>query len=199
MTRAVWDALLAEIRFAFASSGLGEGFAPFPGHVAPQDVRPYAVPSLRLLQSERDLSTDRYANLRDAFLAAARYAHWRETYKETRIGQDFMDRFGCFSVIGDGGAFCSDELWCWLVYMPAGLYYPWHHHPGEEAYLVVAGEAEFMRAGHPSVLLKPGDTSLHGSNQPHAMQTHKKPVMCLVAWRNGFETPPVLTPSDQLI
>ena len=65
-----------------------------------------------------------------------------------------------------------------------------------EAYLVIAGEAEFMREGEPNATLRAGDISIHGSNQPHAMQTHDHPVMAMVVWRNGFDTPPVLTHED---
>lgn len=60
-------------------------------------------------------------------------------------------------------------------------------------YLTLAGEAEFMREGASNKKLRPGDTSQHASNQPHAMETHAHPVMAYVVWRNGFETPPVLT------
>ena len=33
----------------------------------------------------------------------------------------------------------------WMVYMPAGLYYPLHQHPAEEMYLCLAGEAVFKK------------------------------------------------------
>jgi len=42
------------------------------------------------------------------------------------------------------------------------------------------------------------DTSFHQSNQPHAMETLDDPVLCLVAWRDDFETPPVLTPPSDM-
>ncbi len=59
--------------------------------------------------------------------------------------------------------------------------------------MVVSGSAVFMRDGLPDERLGEGDTSFHKSNQPHAMETHDAPVLCLVAWRDEFETPPVLT------
>lgn len=196
MTAAIWDHLLSETRAAYLATEAMTDFAPFPDDLMSQPVEAYPIPSARLLAHESGLFSDRFAGLRDAFVAAAPLARWRETYKGTDIGRDFLDRFGCFSLIGAGGAYMSRRLWTWVVYMPPGLHYPWHHHPGEEIYMVLAGEAEFLRWGKEAETLRPGDTSQHGSNQPHAMTTHAHPVLCLVAWRNGFATAPVLTSDD---
>ena len=83
--------------------------------------------------------------LRDAFVNAAGLAQWRLTYEGTKIDPDFMERLGCYCVIGDGGFWNSTQMSGYVVYMPAGLHYPWHHHPAEEMYLMLAGEAEFQR------------------------------------------------------
>lgn len=191
--RAVWDALLHHAQAAHRASAAASAFCPFPDDVTPQELVPFHIPAADLLQQDKGLHSETYTALRDAFVAAGPHATWRETYKGTDIAQDFLDRFGCYSLIGGGGAFQSAQMWAWVVYMPPGLYYPWHHHPGEELYLVLAGEAEFMAQGQPNVTLRPGDVSQHASNQPHAMQTHDHPVMAMVIWRNGFDTPPVLT------
>ncbi len=193
MVRDVWDRLLHEAQLAHATSAEAQEFAPFPQDLVPQTVEPFHAPCGDFMARETGLFTDRYADLRDAFLAAAPYAKWRETYKGTDIGQDFMDRFGCYNLIGMGGAFMSKSMWVWVVYMPPHLYYPRHHHPGEELYLVLAGEALFLADGVPDKVMRAGGTSLHASNQPHAMETKDHPVMALVMWRNGFGTPPVLT------
>jgi quercetin dioxygenase-like cupin family protein len=168
-------------------------FASFPEDLQTQVVHPHAMPALALLMAETGLAPETYPALFASCLAASVEAQWRDTYKDTDIGQDFMDRFGCYTIIGHGGAFQSAQLWSWVVYMPAGLHYPWHQHPGEEIYLVLAGEAEFMRWGEPGKTLRQGDTSDHASNQPHAMTTHEHPVLCLVLWRNGFDVGPVLS------
>lgn len=131
--------------------------------------------------------------LAKAFFEAGPYAFWRDTYADTDIGEDFMNRFGCYCAIGSDAPYDSDRLKGWLVTMPAGLHYTWHHHKAEEMYLVLAGEAEFLREGDPSEVLREGDVSFHASNQPHAMITRDSPVMCYVTWRNHFDSPPVLT------
>jgi quercetin dioxygenase-like cupin family protein len=191
--RAPWDTLLHAVRHVHQTTPELCAFCRFPDDVTPQDVVPYDIPAAHLLVSETGLISENYAELRDAFVAAGPLAHWRETYKGTDIGQDFMDRFACYCLIGAGGAFTSQQMCAWVVYMPPRLHYPWHHHPGEEMYLTLAGEAEFMREGHANKVLRPGQTSQHASNQPHAMETYDHPVMAYVVWRNGFETPPVLT------
>lgn len=197
MSQTLWDPVLAAARTTYVASG-GAAFAPFPDTPARQPVEPFHIESSNLLQAETGLFTDRFAELRDAVVRAAPMAHWRQTFKDTAIGPDFLERFGCYTIIGKGGAFTHDGFWCWIVYMPPGLYYPWHHHPGEELYIVVAGEAEFHRGGAPSETLREGAKVQHASNQPHAMATGEHPVMCLVAWRNGFETPPIFTPERHL-
>lgn len=84
----------------------------------------------------------------------------------------------------------------WVVYMPAGLYYPWHQHPAEEMYFTLAGEGVFMREGCTDETMREGQACLHQSNQPHAFETKDHPIMAYVVWRNGFDIPPVLTHKD---
>ena len=193
MTRAVWNRLLDAVRDAYVQHPGLTGFAPFPDDITEQPVEPFLPACADWFRKETALIGNEYRELRDALLAAASLAKWRETYKNTDIGSDFMDRVGCYSIIGTGGAFMSEKLWAWVVYMPSGLYYPWHHHPGEEMYMVLDGSAEFLTDGAAPRTLGPGEISQHASNQPHAMQTFDAPVLALVAWRNGFDTPPVLT------
>ena len=198
MTRAVWDNLLEAARTVHESSAVLRDFCCFPTDLKNLEVDPYSVPAAALMERDRNLKSEQYTNLRDAFIAASPLAHWRETYKDTDIGDDFMTRFGCYCLIGPNGAFTSSQMLAFVVYMPAGLWYPWHHHPAEELYFVLAGEAEFLRDGQEPETLSPGDTSFHASNQPHATGTRDQPVMAYVIWRNEFETPPVLTTREAL-
>ncbi|MEM9581161.1 MAG: dimethylsulfonioproprionate lyase family protein [Pseudomonadota bacterium] len=193
-----YDRLLTELRRAYEAHPQAQAFAPFPDDVRRQPLEPHHCPCADYLEADSALVSRSYAPLQQAIIAASPVVQWRETYKDTDIGADFMDRFGCYSVIGAGGPFTSDTLWVWVVYMPAGLDYPRHHHPGEELYIVISGEAEFRRDGAARETLREGDTVLHASNQPHATQTFAHPVLCLVIWRNGFDTAPVLTPERSL-
>jgi hypothetical protein len=193
MSNVAFETLLDAVRQTYLATPQLIGFAPFPKDIAPQPLLEFHTNPLKLFLAETKLYCPT-SSLRDAIVGAAPHAHWRETYKETNIGQDFMERFGCYAIIGNDAPFSSQTLWAWMVYMPAGLHYPWHQHPAEEMYFVVAGEAKFMRDGMATKILGPGDTSFHASNQPHAMETGDLPVLCLVVWRDQFETGPSLTP-----
>ena len=167
-------------------------FTPFATDLRPSPYSAYHVPAADLMQRDADMlgAPDPLAQ---AFLKAGPDAQWRETYKNTDIGDDFMTRFACYCLVGLGGPWISDQMSGYVVYMPPNLHYPWHHHPAEEMYLVLAGQAQFFREGDAPETLQAGDTSFHASNQPHAMETGAHSVMAYVTWRNNLGTPPVLT------
>ena len=168
-------------------------FCALPTDLVAQIVVPEETPAVELFLNESGLFTNNYKSLRDAVVAASPDAHWRETYKGTRIGEIFRKQFGCYCLVGGGGPFTSNEMGAYFVYMPKGLYYPFHHHPAEELYFVLAGEAEFMLEGKESKTLGPGESVFHPSNSPHATQTHKHPFLALVLWRGDMTVRPVLT------
>lgn len=190
---AAFDALLREVRAVHASHPDIRAFCAFPDDLSPQPMQPVHRPCADFLAREGPMDAGAYGALYRAMRAAGPDALWRETYAGTGIGRHFMDRFGCYCIIGPGGAWISARMSAWLVYMPAGFWYPWHRHPAEELYLVVAGEAEFLRQGAPVEVVGPGGSVFHDSNQPHAMRTRDQPVMTYVIWRNNLGVPPVLT------
>lgn len=183
--------LLDQARAAHAGSADLQAFCDFPTDLRALDLSPTHFPCADLLAQETGLFGEPFAALRDAFVAAGPEAEWRETYRDTDIGADFMDRFGCYCLIGPGGAYDSAQMRAYVVYMPPNLWYPWHHHPAEELYLVIGGEGEFHRQGHAAQTLRAGQSAFHASNQPHALRTHDHPVMSYVLWRNEFDTAPV--------
>ena len=195
MLNLAFEELIEVARHVHESHQEVSNFCSFPDDLKPQTITHNHINSSDILQSEKHLFTDKYHDFRDAFINAAPFAHWRETYKNTDIGNDFMSRFGCYCLIGTNAPFYSKKMHAFVVYMPQELFYPWHHHPGEEMYLTIAGEAEFMKDKEENEFLQSGGVSEHKSNQPHAMKTHTNPVMAYVIWRNKFNTPPVWTNS----
>lgn len=189
-----YHTLLEAARHVYEGHAELTDFVPFPKDVRRQPIVPQAHPCSALFQNDDALKSVAYPDLQQAIVGAAPVAHWRETYKDTDIGADFLTRFGCYCIIGEGGPYLSSDIRLYMVYMPAHFYYPWHHHPAEEIYLVVSGSALFKKGMCADEVLSPGQTSFHKSNQPHAMATQEEPVLCLVAWRDQFETPPVWTP-----
>ena len=194
---AIFQTLLRTMQSAYSTNTEMMGFAPFPNDIIRQDVIPYHCNCSAYFQNDIRLISKNYSELQNAISTASKLVHWRETYKGSDIGNYFMDRFGCYCILGENAPFSSDVLRLFMVYMPSGLYYPWHHHPAEEMYMVVSGGAIFKQSDCPDKLLSEGEVAFHASNQPHAMETTEDPVLCLVAWRDNFQTPPVLTPNTK--
>ena len=195
---AVYQTLLRTTQDAYAGNAEMTGFTPFPDDIVRQAVTPFHSTCCDVFCEDKKLVSQKYPALQDAIRAASDAVHWRQTYKDTDIGDDFMGQFACYCIIGENAPFMSAAIRLFMVYMPPHFYYPWHHHPAEEMYVVVSGTGVFKRKDCPDERLTEGEISFHQSNQPHAMETLDDPVLCLVAWRNDFETPPVLTPPTDM-
>ncbi len=171
------------------------GFCGFPADVSAQEIEPFYVPPSEALQGQGGLDNSIFPELRDALIEVSPKMMWRETYKGTDIDPDFMERFGCYEIIGRDAPFASEKMRSFLVYQPPHLHYPWHHHPADELYMVISGEAEFHLKGQGSETLKTGQTAFHPSNTPHALTSHDHPVMAYVIWRDNFDVGPVWSES----
>ncbi len=192
-----WQTLLQLARAAHAEHPDLQAFCDFPDDLSRLPANTHRIPATNLLEAETGLTSDqRHSEFRDGFIACAPLADWRQTYQDTNIGADFLNRFGCYELIGLEGTFHSHQMRSFVVYAPAGLHYPWHHHPAEELYLVLAGEAEFALHGESPRILRPGDTAYHASMKPHAMTTHDHPVMAYVLWRGNLTGLPVWSPTE---
>lgn len=189
----LFEKVLSEIKTLHHSNEDIQKFGNLPDDFEWKDLAKHPIPAAQLMAEDTSLNTSKYLALRDAVIAPWQSAHWRETYRDTDIGEDFMSRFACYELFGHEGHFKTEQMRGFFVYSDANLYYPWHHHPAEELYLIIAGEATFAREDNAPKLLKPGDTVFHNSNQPHNMQTHDKGVLAYVIWRNEFDVAPVLT------
>ncbi len=188
-----FKSLLQEAKDAHARIPALRDFCAFPDDLADGAFQPRLTPAAKLLADDGSMIAQGVDPLAHAFVGAAADAQWRLSYEGTNIGQDFLDHFGCYCLIGAGGPWVSQQMSCYVVYMPPGLHYPWHHHPAEEIYIVLAGEAEFLKEGEPPKVVSTGGSCFHASNQPHATDTHGKGIMAYVLWRNHLKTPPVLT------
>ena len=191
-----WEYLLETAKKVHLGNSELQEFCPFPEDIKKQEFQPFHILASDLMQNDIGLHTDDYTELRDAFISASPYAHWRQTYKGTTVSNAFLEEFGCYGLIGPESPFQSEKIRAWIVYMPKNFYYPWHQHPAEELYLCLAGEAVFRRKNCPDFRLKSGGTIEHLTNQPHSMETLDKPIMSYVVWRNEFGTKPILTYED---
>jgi mannose-6-phosphate isomerase-like protein (cupin superfamily) len=161
----------------------------------PVQRAPRGVPAARILKDWAEGNTEVTLSLHDAVRGIADYAEWNQTYSEEEVGADFLQRYGWFELVGPKGHFHSDQVRAYIAYWGANLYYPWHQHEAEELYFILAGEAVFEAEGRAPRVLRPGETCLHTSWQPHAMTTKDSAVLALVLWRGaGLEGVPMMGP-----
>lgn len=195
MSRELFERALLKVKNAYEAQPEMMAFHPFPEpeELTWNPLEPYYINPATLFAEDQSLQTEDFAAVRDALIAVKDVAMWRETYKDTDIGDEFLNRFGCYELFGWDGHFTCQSTRGFIVYSPGELYYPWHHHPAEEMYFILAGEAEFATEGNAPKMLKPGDTVFHAENLPHNMQTREKGVLAWVQWRGEMSIAPVLT------
>jgi len=168
----------------------------------PDDLRyaaraPVSRPVLPLMERDPGHASPQSARLQAALLAAAPHAEWRLTYTEEEVGRDFLNRFAWFELAGPDGHFVTDQCRITVAYWGRNLFYARHWHEPEELYTVVSGSGIFMVDNQPDLILGPGDTRLHLSNQPHALRTQNDPILVLVIWRGaGLADDPRMVPED---
>ncbi|MEL6288416.1 MAG: dimethylsulfonioproprionate lyase family protein [Pseudomonadota bacterium] len=61
-------------------------------------------------------------------------------------------------------------------------------HPAEEIYVMLAGEADWMRGAAPYAAHGPGERSYHPSMLPHASRTRERSFLSVYAWRGDVST-----------
>ncbi|MEM9604863.1 MAG: dimethylsulfonioproprionate lyase family protein [Pseudomonadota bacterium] len=122
----------------------------------------------------------------DATLAAADTIEWRRTYTEAEVGADFLARYGYFELLGPTGHFEDQTTRAYIGYWGPSLHYPWHAHPAEECYYVLAGAADFhIESGSSRCAV--GEHQIHTGNQPHAMTVPADGpgLLTFVLWRGA--------------
>ena len=195
------DRLFTALSALYADMPALADFAPLPSDMAPQPFAPHHRDASDQFQNDAGLlHSAGFSAITSLLLQNAQRLHWREVYTPSNqphqeISTAFMARLGCTALIGDRAPFCSAQLHLFVVYMPAGLIYPWHRHLAEELYLILAGEAVFCRTNHADITAKEGDIILHESQQPHMMYTTTKPMLSLAVWRNHLSQPAQLMPA----
>lgn len=194
----VWDTLYEEARKLHAEFEPLREFCAFPSQTSRKAVEPKYDKLTDVMTTDQTMQSGVFDSFRAASLAAAPYAKWRQTYADTKIGEELHHNFGCYEVIGDDTVLHTDEMRSFLVYQRPGYFYPLHHHPAEEMYVVLSGAGEFAIEGAEPRWLEPGDTAYHPSNKPHSLRTKDQPVLAYVIWRNHLTTKPVFTYPDDL-
>lgn len=194
MTRAFFEAALEAAHDWHATLPEMQAFCDWPDDLQFSDRPAVAQPVIAHIQANPGTARGESLALRDALLVLVPYVEWRLTYTEEEVGTDFLQRYGWFELAGPDGHFLSQSVRMTVGYWGPNLDYGRHQHGPEELYTVVSGCADFIADGMPTLTLGPGDTRLHTSNQPHAMQTTDQPILAFVLWRgDGLNDTPRMT------
>ena len=123
----------------------------------------------------------------EAVRSAVNDVCWRQSYglDDANFDQDYLDNYGWFNLISPSGPFISDSLRLSIGFWGQGLHYPHHWHEPEEIYLTLGGTAIYISEGRASVEGGPGTTICHYSNQSHALDFSKAPLLVAAFWRGG--------------
>ena len=132
-------------------------------------------------------STEPLQPIVNAVRAAADDVYWRQSYTLADQGfdQHYLDNYAWFNLIAPSGPFVSNDLRLSIGYWGQGLHYPRHRHEPEEIYLTLAGSAIYISDGRAAVDGGPGTTICHYSQQPHAADFSKSPLLAAAFWRGS--------------
>ena len=100
----------------------------------------------------------------------------------------FLPDYGYVELAGPGGIAHDEKIALGILLIGPGRLYPQHSHPAREAYLVLAGDAEWRRDGEPWRMRVAGALIHHTPNQTHAMRTSDQPLLALYAWQGDIAT-----------
>ena len=177
-----FQALYDEVKLLHENNDGLKDFISFPSDIVPKEIKAHWVPAADVLMAEKGLNTEHFENFRDALIDASPHMMWRETYKGTEIDSNFLDRFACYEIIGRDAPFGSKQMRSFVVYQPPGFYYPFHEHPAEEIYIMLAGDCLWKKGDHKYQSLTVGEKSHHPSFLPHASKTEANAFMSVYVW-----------------
>lgn len=91
-------------------------------------------------------------------------------------------------LLGPGGLVHSDDIRLGIYGMRPHAEYGIRTHPAEEIYIMLAGQADWMRGDEPYTPLLAGERSYHPSMLPHASRTGPQGFLSVYAWRGDVST-----------
>jgi len=146
---------------------------------------PRELPVLGWIDALEDVAVPATGALVRMFVDAARSLHWAQTYGPDDFGASFLERYAWTELIGLRGPVASAQIAAGFLLLGPGIEYPLHRHAAEEAYLPLAGAAQWKRDDGDWVRRAPGKPIHHASRVPHAMRTQREPLLALYVWRGG--------------
>lgn len=168
-------------RFRAAMGDWGRDWTPVPPrHLPVSDSLPAALPLCG--PETRDLV---------ALFAEHRASRkWEQSYRreDGLVGEDMLAGYGFAEVVGKRGPFLSERIRSGIGVWGADIVYPPHRHGADEAYVVLAGSAEFTlgeRGAGAPFLASVGEVVHVPSMTRHGFRTLGEPVVIFYLWQDG--------------
>lgn len=108
-----FDHLLSEIRTLHDTFPSVGDFVSYPSDLRSIELKSQHLPSTDHFLAESQIKNAQSPLVR-AFYNASSDARWRINYADSNIGDDFMQRFACYCVAGEGGAWYTNQTNCML-------------------------------------------------------------------------------------
>ena len=93
--------------------------------------------------ADTGLSTDLFTEFQSTILSCSAPAQWLETHRNTAVGADFLDRFGCCEIADADSPFVCGSTRDFAVHVSAEQRHTCYDHPVEKLHLIIAGIMEF--------------------------------------------------------
>ncbi len=186
--------LLDAIR-SFVASHPHEDLGPFRDGIADwgrtwRPVAPSPSPVTATLTRALSHTVARTHPLTRLFEAEKLSRRWEQSYTKSDglVGDDMLAGYGFAEVIGKEGPFVSQRVRAGVGVWGPHIRYPRHRHKAEEAYVLLAGSAEFLLGEAEGVEGRhstAGDVVFVPSLQWHGFLTHALPLVVLYIWQGG--------------
>jgi hypothetical protein len=156
----------------------------------PLDIQPTPHPLIRYLPAALALTRAHSPEVASVLEPIAELLPWRYGYQVRPEAAGLENAMGWAELVGPEAPFRSGEVCFGLTLIGPGSYYPPHHHPAIELYVVLAGHADWT-AGGQTATQPPGATILHHADIVHAMRTGEEPLLAIYSWTGDVVSPSV--------
>ena len=137
------------------------------------------VPATRYIKGAlTDSQKGPAAALAEAFERIEPRLAWRRRPDRETSDPNFPNAHASTVIIGDGGIEMRDDVRIGVSLLAPNTFYPDHHHPPEEVYVVLT-EGAWRQGDGPWNERDPGTLVYNTPNITHAMQSGSKPLLAI--------------------
>ncbi len=150
-------------------------------------VEPHYLPATDYLTTALNYTAKETHSLTSLFNQYRGQLRWEQSYTkaDSMVGDDMLKGYGFAEVIGKNGPFVSAKVRAGIGVWGAEISYPSHQHQAEEAYLVLAGSAEFQLDDGAFEPKNTGNVIYVSPMQTHGFRTRELCLVVFYIWQAG--------------